>query len=169
MSAGGLAAAQDYSAVQKRLMTAVKHGEISAEQAKAMMAVLKADADADVKGKPKAAKERSAKKKSASVDLKDAFSKIETLVKEGKMTKRAANAKMAALKKQAARKEANAPKKEASGQDGGKKKPGVDYSALGRKLDAAVKAGKLTREQAKAKRAAIHNLEDVEKSEKAKK
>jgi hypothetical protein len=70
------------------------------------------------------------------------------------LTEEQAKAKVAAMKKGAATKKASdykAIKKKAAPKDNSK----TDYVAIGKKIKAAVEAGKLTEEQAKAKWIAI--------------
>ena len=155
----GVAFAQDYEAVGKRLKAAVAAGELTGEQARAMLGALrKADGakkDIDYKAignKIEAAvksgkiTEEEAKAKWAAIKKKDADKKdtdidaigkkIRAAVQAGKMTREEGRAKMAAMKKGAAKKE-------------------IDIDAIAKKIRAAVQAGKITKEEGRAKMAAI--------------
>ena len=79
----GVTYAQDYKAVGKRLHQAVDKGEITQEQAEAMMAALKKEA---------------AWRKS-NTHLEATWEKLQAMVKAGKLTEKQAHAKMAAIKK----------------------------------------------------------------------
>ncbi len=136
----GITYSQDYDAVAKRLKAAVKAGELTGKQAKAMLHTLKVK-----KGDPKGKK---------GIDYEAVAKKLQAAVKAGKLTKEEAKAKLAAIKKTADAKKPR-PKKRAT-----KGKRGIDYGAVGAKIKAAVKAGKLTEEEAKAKWAAIKKAAD---------
>ncbi len=175
----GIASAHDYEAVEKRLRAAIEAGELTPEQARAMMGTLKKagtakkDTDYDAIGKKsraavkagKMTKEAKAKlagtkkgahtkkKKKADTDYRTIAEKIEAAVKAGKITEEEAKAKLARIKK---------------GADAKKKKKAVtDYRAIAEKIEAAVKAGKMTEEEAKAKLAGIKKGADAKKKKKA--
>ena len=76
----GLASAQDYIAVAQRLKESVRQGEITAQQADAMMAAL------DVKTSPAP----------SDAKLDAAAKKLKAMVESGELTKEQASAKMAA-------------------------------------------------------------------------
>jgi beta-lactamase regulating signal transducer with metallopeptidase domain len=82
----GLASAQDYIAVAQRLKESVRQGEITAQQADAMMATL------DTKTSPA----------HSDAKLDAAARKLKAMVESGELTKEQASAKMAVLKKQTA-------------------------------------------------------------------
>ncbi|MEC7565929.1 MAG: hypothetical protein VX738_09635 [Planctomycetota bacterium] len=165
----GFSFAQDYEAVIERLKQAVDAKEISPEQAKAMIAVLKkssiakspqAKTDAKkVPAKPGGSAKPLPKKDASQTKLDwDAITKkIESAVKAGKLTREQADARYDALKKQADPKPAA---KKAPAKPGSSAKPlpkkdvsqtKLDWDAIAKKIESAVKAGKLTREQADAK------------------
>jgi len=152
----GLASAQDYVAVAQRLKSSVANGEITSQQADAMMAALdtktspaKGDAKLDAAAKKlkamvnsgeltkkQAGAKMAALKKQAAQGKSDAkmdatWKKLQAMVEAGELTKVQAKAKMDAIKKQAAAK--------------------ADLNQAEKKLAAAVKAGKPTKEQAAAK------------------
>ena len=129
----GVAYAQDYEAVERRLGEAVSKGELTLKQAAAMMdALRKTAAKPTKKGKPDA-------------DLEAAWQKLLAMVKAGKLTEEQAHAKMAALKK------ANRPvKKTAKPTKKGKRdealvghyrKMGVSGETLGRIKEALADSG----------------------------
>ncbi len=122
----GLAYAQDYEAVGKRLRAAVEAGEITGEQARAMLGALK--------------KADSAKTEVATRDAKlvATWEKLQAMVKAGELTEEQAKAKMAAIKKEAAKSDID-----------------TQLEATWEKLQAGVKVGQLTEEQATATMAAI--------------
>ncbi|UCF16346.1 MAG: hypothetical protein JSW59_02590, partial [Phycisphaerales bacterium] len=88
----GIASAQDYKAVEKRLGEAVANGELSLAQASVMMDALR---------KAGGAKKKAAKSKS-DTDLEGAWEKLTAMVKAGELTKEQAIDKMSAIKKEAA-------------------------------------------------------------------
>jgi len=85
----GIASAHDYEAVGKRLKKSVKKGEITQQQADAMMATLK----------------KKATKSKSNANLESTWNKLQAMVKAGKLTKEEATAKMSATKKEAAKKD----------------------------------------------------------------
>lgn len=165
----GLASAQDYEAVAKRLKESVKQGEITPQQADAMMTVLnkeagKKDRDTDkttappvkvkkdlgaaVEAGAKGLKEKTPAKSQGSADLEATWKKLQAKVQAGELTKEQAVAKMSAFKEAAARKDL--PKKMAAeGQSN------VDLDAARKKLQAKIRAGELTKEQAHAQMATL--------------
>ena len=130
----GIATAQDSEAVAKRLKEAVKQGEITPKQADAMMGALKKK---DTPGKSDMGKE-SIDKKSAAID------KVEKLAKEKTKEKQAE------------------PKKIKIGKDSATKDE-RDINEIGKELKAAVKAGKLTKEEAVKKWTAIQKEASAKK------
>jgi beta-lactamase regulating signal transducer with metallopeptidase domain len=124
----GIASAQDYKAVERRLGEAVTNGELSLEQAGVMMDVLRTAGGA---------KKQAAKSKS-DTDLENAWKKLQAMVKASELTQEQATAKMSAIKKEAA-----------------KSKSDTDLESTWKKLQAMVKASELTQEQATAKMSAI--------------
>ena len=93
----GVTYAQDYEAVGKRLQKAVHKGEITKQQAGAMMAA--------VKGKPTEKKphdkvagvKKETVQRKGNIDLNAAWEKLQAMVKAGKLTEKQAHAKMEAL------------------------------------------------------------------------
>ena len=134
----GMAYAQDYNAVEKRLGEAVSKGELTLEQAGAMMAAIKKEMA------PEAGDERE-----IHAYFERVWAKLQAAVAEGKMSAEDAEAKMSAIKKA----KMGAGKKDA------------DYKAIGEKIEAAVKAGKLTEAEARAKWAAIKKAADAKKDQ----
>jgi len=122
----GLAYAQDYEAVGKRLRAAVEAGELTGEQARIMLGTLRKAGDA--------------KKEAATPDAKlvATWEKLQAMVKAGELTEEQAKAKMAAIKKEAAKSDID-----------------TQLEATWEKLQAGVKAGQLTEQQAEATMAAI--------------
>lgn len=115
----GVASAQDYKAVAKRLRAAVAAGELTGEQARTMLATLP-NAAADKKG----------------IDQDIAAKRIRAAVQAGKMTREEARSKMAAIRGKAAEK---AP-------EPGRAK--ARLMQMRRDLEAAVRAGKISKEDA---------------------
>lgn len=126
----GLASAQDYDKVARRLKRSVKKGEITQQQADAMMGVLKRSGDIKKKGSQPAKK----------TDLEATWKKLEAMVKAGKLTEEQAHRKMAAVKKEAAKRD----KVPASRLD----RSGQYLMQMKKELGEAVKAGKISREEA---------------------
>lgn len=125
---------QDYQAVGARLQQAVKNGELTQDQADAMMTTLKKVAQT----KPD---DKAALKRKDAADPRDAITQLKQAVADGKLTKEQALEKLAALKK---------------AQDGRGSQPAKeDLEAAAQKIQEAVKAGKLTKEQALEKLAAL--------------
>ena len=175
----GIASAHNYEAVGKRLEKSVKKGEITQQQADAMMATLKKND----------AKKDDAKK---DTDYEAIGKKIKPAAQAGKKTKKEGPAKMAAIKKGDAKKDSGSEraylakvKKELgeavevskiSTEDAAKKyeaaekgirertamakqgkrgvkerDPKADYEAAVAKIKAAIEAGEITEEQGKAR------------------
>ncbi len=129
----GVASAQDYDAVSKRLTDSVKNGEITKKQAHAMMGALK---------------------KTAAGDQKAVGARLRAAVKAGELTAEQAKAMMGALEKSGA----SAGKKKGKGKRSGKKDGDgrkKKYAAIEKEIYAAVRAGKLSREDAGKKLAAL--------------
>ena len=122
----GLAYAQDYEAVGKRLRAAVEAGELTGEQARAMLGALRKAGDAGKEVAKRDAKPVAAREK------------LQAMVKAGELTEEQAKAKMAAIKKEAAKSDID-----------------TQLEATWEILQAGVKAGRLTEEQAKARMTAI--------------
>lgn len=171
----GIAFAQDYEAVEERLVEAVSKGELSLEQAGVMMAALKKAPDAKkapVKYPPDAGKhpikkapdaKKQAVKSKSDTDLEGAWKKLEAMVKAGELTKDQAIAKMSAIKKEAMKKGPDWDKPKARPKaDGGKKGLKVKVAEKDRDSDKAraylvkikeelgdaAKAGRITKEEA---------------------
>jgi len=141
----GVTHAQDHKAVGKRLEEAVAKGEITKQQAAAMMAALRKEAAQGkphhkvtaVKGKPAPKKPHD---KMAVVKGKPAPKKphVKVAAVKGKPAPKKPHVKVAAVKKQA-----------------GRGKGDAHLAAAWEMLQARVKAGKLTEKQAHAKMAAL--------------
>ncbi len=115
----GVASAQDYKAVAKRLQAAVAAGELTGEQARTMLATLP-NAGADKK----------------EVDGDAAAKRIRTAVQAGKMTREEARSKMAAIKKEATEKAPEPGRARAR------------LMEMRKDLEAAVRAGRISKEAA---------------------
>jgi beta-lactamase regulating signal transducer with metallopeptidase domain len=125
----GMAYAQDYEAVAKRLKAAVEARELTGEQARAMLGALKKADDptkeaAECKGDTK---------------LEATWKKLQAMVKAGELTEEQAVAKMSAIKKDAAKTE--------RGPDAAK----AYLEKVKKELGAAVEAGKISKEDAAKK------------------
>jgi len=116
----GIASAQDYKAVERRLGEAVSNGELSLEQAGLMMAALKKEA---------------AKSKS-DTNLESIWKKLQAMVKTGELTEEQANAKMSAIKKEAAKKDQDSDRTKAY------------LMKVRKELGAAVEADRISKEDA---------------------
>lgn len=132
----GMVSAGDYEAVAQRLKESVKQGEITPEQADAMMATLKKEAD------PTKLK-------------KD----LGTGVEAGKVSKDGPVKKHEAAKKNQGSDKATAPltktKKDPQKKPAARDQGHIDLDAAWKKLQAKVQAGELTKEQAQAQMAAL--------------
>lgn len=131
----GLASAQDYGAVAKRLKEAVKQGEITPLQAEAMMAALKKEPGTDQNR----------------ADLAPIWEKLQAQVRAGKLTKEQARDKMMALRAEAAQKDSKdnkTVKKDVTGKDQDLDKTTAYLMKLKEDLAAAVAAGKISKEDA---------------------
>jgi len=129
----GVARAQDYEAVGKRLREAVQAGELTPAQARIMLQALRKASAGE--GEKKADRLEAIERK-----LRDA-------VAAGKLTKEQAKAKWAAIEKKIAAKKAAGAKKR-GGEPGAIRER---LRALKERLGAAVEAGELTEDEAKAK------------------
>ncbi len=139
----GIASAQDYEAVAKRLKKSVKKGEITQQHAEAMTLAL---------NKTAAAKKHDAKAKK-DTGYKASGEKLKAAVKAGKLTEEDAKANMIAIKKKVGPKtkvgaQGKKAKKEASkkGQDSDRVK--TYLRKVRKELGAAVEAGKISTEDA---------------------
>ncbi len=128
----GVAYGQDYDAVQRRLGKAVGEGEITLQQANAMMAALK-----------KSAAATPAKKNISKTDLQRLADEIDAAVQAGKISKLQAQEKLQGLKKLAAVQNVKAVE------------PESEFEQTVRKIKAAVKANKITEEEARVKYEAL--------------
>jgi len=136
----GLASAQDYEAVETRLVKAVKAGELTAGQAGDMMAVL---ARARFSKRLKTSQEREPVRDTGREKPEwDAIKRrIESAVESGHLTREQANAKYKALKK-------------ATSQEGEDARV-AKYRAIEAEIVASVRAGKMSRDEAGQKLEAI--------------
>ena len=126
----GIASAQDYEAVEKRLGEAVSKGELTLKQASVMMDALRKAGGA----KKEADWPKQAKKSEA--DLKATWKKPQAMVKAGKLTKEQAVAKMSAIKKEAAKK------------DQGSERAKAYLMKVKKELGELVEAGRISKEDA---------------------
>ena len=148
----GFTFAQDYDAIIKRLKQAVAAKEISPEQAKQMVAALKIPSSKKLQVAKPATKKGVVS--SVKLDWEAINNKIEGAVKAGKLTRQQADAKYLELKKKTNPKKAapkkaapkKAPQKPAIKKDTSKAK--LDWDAIEKRIEGAVKAGQITREQA---------------------
>ncbi len=115
----GVASAQDYKAVAKRLRAAVAAGELTGEQARTMLATL-----------PNAGAEKK------EVDRDAAAKRIRAAVQAGKMTREEARSKMAAIRKETTEKAPEPGRARAR------------LMEMRKDLEAAVRAGKISKEDA---------------------
>ena len=125
----------DLEAIWAKLQAMVKAGKITPEDAEAKMVAIKKGAS---------------KKKKTGRDFATIWAKLQAAVKAGKLSNEDALAKMDAIKK-----EAFANKKHFGHHK--KKKAGTRYDKVWARLQAMVKAGALTAEEAKAMMAALKN------------
>jgi beta-lactamase regulating signal transducer with metallopeptidase domain len=130
----GLASAQDYDAVAKRLKESVQKGEITPAQAQAMMAALKKEPG---KGQSRA-------------DLSATWEKLQAQVQAGELTKEQARDKMMALRAEAVKKDGK-DKKDVVKKDQDLDKTTAYLMRLKEDLGAAVEAGKISKEDAAKK------------------
>ena len=134
----GMASAQDYGAVGKRLKKSVRKGEITQQHADAMMAAIKKEAP----------------KSKSDTKLESAWKKLQAMVKKGKLTEEQAHAKMSAIKTEAAEKEIK--KRMAAG---GRRQRGGEHGRITREefaraeveLRKAVAEGRISGEDARAR------------------
>ena len=148
--------AQDYDAVIERLKQAVDAKELSPEQAKKMIATLKISS---VKQAPVAKPTAKKGGSHAKIDWDAIKDRIEGAVKAGTITREQADGRYAALKKQTDQK-APVKKVESKPKPAAPAKPAVkkdasnaklDWDAIQKRIEGAVKAGQITREQADAR------------------
>ena len=150
----GFVSAQDFNAVERKLEEAIKAGDLTREDAAIMLNALKRSKKAagGDKGQDLEAKKR----------RYDSYAKeIEAAVKAGKLSKDAAEKKLIAVRMEIFRnggKKPAAKKKEAGGDkgsDGDLEAKKRRYDSYAKEIEAAVKAGKLSREEAEKKLIAI--------------
>jgi len=128
----GVASAQDYEAVGKRLKDSVRKGEITKKQADAMMGALK---------------------KSAKTNHDAVNKRLKSAVKAGELTAKQAAMMMGTLKKGSS--SDKKPKKGADKRSAKKQDPKRKYRAIEEEIWAAFKAGKLSKEEAEKKLAIL--------------
>jgi len=116
----GIASAQDYKAVERRLGEAVSKGELTLKQASVMMDALK----------------KQAAKSKSDANLESVWKKLQAMVKTGELTEEQAAAKMSAIKKEAAKKDQDSDRTKAY------------LMKVKKELGAAVEAGEISREDA---------------------
>jgi bla regulator protein BlaR1 len=138
----GLVYAQDYGAVQRRLVEAVKAGELSREQVAPMMEALKKNA------KPVVVQGEDAAKR----DRYNAGAKrIEEAIKSGRVSKADGEKRLTEMRKQMfpvrGNKDAKSDRANAGDMEAKKRR----YMAGAEKIEAMVKAGKLSKEDAEKK------------------
>jgi polyhydroxyalkanoate synthesis regulator phasin len=121
----GLAYGQDHKAVAKRLKAAVQAGELTGEEAKAMLNALRKTRDA----------KKEVAKSDADTQLKATWEMFQDLVQAGHLTKEQARTRMAAIKKTAAR---NVQ---------GVKKVRARLKKAREELESLLEAGKISREE----------------------
>ena len=133
----------DWEAIKRRIEGAVKSGKMTREEADAQYAEIKKRMAGEGKGDSK---------RIGREDYGKAARDIREAVAAGKLTKEQGREKLAAIRKQIGEKsEAPAKKKSREGQA----KKDVDWEAVKKKIEGAVKSGKITREEADAKYEAI--------------
>ncbi|MDG1513762.1 MAG: M56 family metallopeptidase, partial [Mariniblastus sp.] len=135
----GLVYAQDYGAVQSRLVEAVKAGELSREQVAPMMEALKKNAKPKVVGS----------KEEANQERYNAGAKrIEAAIKSGKISKVEGKNRLAEMRKQMspARNKGDAKSDRAEGGDMEVRKR--RYKASAEEIEMAVEAGKMSKQEA---------------------
>ena len=138
----GLVYAQDYGAVQSRLVEAVKAGELSREQVAPMMEALKKNAKPKVVGS----------KEEANQERYNAGAKrIEAAIKSGKISKVEGKNRLAEMRKQMspARNKGDAKSDRAEGGDMEVRKR--RYMAGAEEIEMAVEAGKISKRDAETK------------------
>ena len=151
----GFSLAADVEAVGKRLRTAVAEGELTAEQARHMLATLKkTESQQSADQVPTAERFESW--------VRETGEKLRAAVETGKATEKEAWAKWATFKEKKA-----APKLKAMVEDGvltaeaaGKLMQKIATGELRQRLEAAVARGDLTEEEAKAKWEALPKTDD---------
>lgn len=148
----GVASAQDYDAVTKRLRAAVAAGELTGAQARTMLASLK-KADSTKKQVARPGKKLDPKK----ANHETTWRKLQAMVKAGKLTEKQALAKMSAIKREAASKTKTNVKAPARRQARVKKAQGAEkqpdwaqayLTKVKKELGAAVETGRISKEDA---------------------
>ena len=137
----GMAYAQDFEAVGKRLRAAVEAGELTGEQARAMLGALRKAAEHESERNPAVEDERVAK-------YREIEARIKAAVEAGKMSKEDAEKKLIAI-----RMEMWPPKKDGgeNGDEGGLEAVGEYLQGIGKRIQGAVAEGKLSEEDGWAK------------------
>ena len=137
----GVTYAQDFEAVGKRLRAAVEAGELTGEQARAMLVALRKTAEYEGERNPAVEDERVAKYRGIEARIKAA-------VEAGKMSKEDAEKKLIAI-----RMEMWPPEKDGgeNGDEGGLEAVGKYLQGIGERIQGAVAEGKLNEEDGWAK------------------
>ena len=137
----GMAYAQDFEAVGKRLRAAVEAGELTGEQARAMLGTLRNTAEHEGEGNPAVEDERVAK-------YRGIEARIRAAVEAGEMSEEDAEKKLIAIRVKMW------PPEKASGgngDEGGLEAVGKYLQGIGERIQAAVAEGKLSEENGWAK------------------
>ena len=137
----GMAYAQDFEAVGKRLRAAVEAGELTGEQARAMLGTLRNTAEHEGEGNPAVEDERVAK-------YRGIEARIRAAVEAGEMSEEDAEKKLIAI-----RMEMWPPEKASgeNGDEGGLEAVGKYLQGIGERIQNAVAEGKLSEEDGWAK------------------
>ncbi|MAR12117.1 MAG: hypothetical protein CL681_19385 [Blastopirellula sp.] len=145
----GMASAQDFDAVQRRLLGGVKAGELSAEQAKIMMAALKKSLATKNKKDLKRPETKDGKQADTKQRYQQAVEEIEQAVKVGKISKQDAQEKISAIKKElfGGKKDLKRPETK----DGKQADTKQRYQQAVEEIEQAVKTGKISKQDAREK------------------
>ncbi len=144
----GLANAQDFEAVEQRLGGAVEAGELTLEQASIMMEALKRSAGSHHAND----REMDARKRRYMAVAEE----IEVAVEAGKLSKEDAEAKLIALRKKMFGGTSGKQARGADRNDQEMQARELRYMALAEKIELAVEAGKLTKDEAERKLIILH-------------
>ncbi len=126
--------AQDYEAVGRRLRAAVAAGELTGDQARVMLGTLRR-ASKSAQGK-----------EGQGADKEAAVKRVRAAIEAGDITPEQGRARLQAMKKGMAARSAEARKRQAKPRD-----PKAVYAAAEKEIQGAIKAGKITPQQGRAK------------------
>jgi beta-lactamase regulating signal transducer with metallopeptidase domain len=142
-------------AVRRRLAAAVDRGDLSRQEARQKWLQLQSDKPVDKRATDRRAPQRDARADDARKQLQDLRAALDAAVERGDLSKQDAKKKWNALRKEMAAKKKAERKAQAEARKKSARQGGRDLKALEARIEAAVRRGDLSKEEAAQKWAAI--------------